>query len=132
MHSNSYTVTGKRSNSSFLNQTTENFNFNYNYKYKNKEIEIKIKMHRRSTITVDLHLHDVPSQFLAYVSRRAFREPIPQHLDHQEATGSRFPGRSVNRAASNSFRAFSLSMSRHRKPRESVHVKNREALRMSL
>ena len=94
MHSNSYTVTGKRSNSSFLNQTTENFNFNYNYKYKNKEIEIKTKMHRRSTITVDLHLHDVPSQFLAYVSRRAFREPIPQHLDHQEAIGSRFPGRS--------------------------------------
>ena len=67
-----------------------NFNFNYNYKYKNKEI----KMYRRSTITVNLHHHDVPSQFLAFVSLLAFREPIPQHLDYQEATGSRFPGRS--------------------------------------
>ena len=73
---------------------TTNYNFNYNYKYKNKEIEIKIKMYRRSTITVNLHHHNVPSQFLAFVSLRAFREPIPQHLDHQEATRSRFLGQS--------------------------------------
>ena len=54
-------------------------------------------MYRRSTITVDLHHHNVPSQFLAFVSLWAFREPIPQHLDHQEETRSRFLGRSRTR-----------------------------------